>query len=275
MNFPKKAARALIVLLLLLAGAMAYLASTGQIISAVQNAVVTVTKPVMKLSAGISNAVSGICDRTVNIDDIMAENEEMKEEIARLRKKLSDYNKIRAENKEYKKILGIEDKISEYDISTARVIGRDGMSSFWSFTVDRGSRDGIEINDVVFSAEGVIGVVTDTGTNFAKVSTIASPAVSVGCFVGDERDIAILSGDYAVGTEPRCIAQYLPKGTKVKEGDIVTTSGFGSVFPPDLTVGTVESVDIDSSGNYIVASVKPCADVANSKIVFIISNYNN
>ena len=122
---------------------MAYLASTGQIISAVQNAVVTVTKPVMKLSAGISNAVSGIYDRTVNIDDIMAENEEMKEEIARLRKKLSDYNKIRAENKEYKKILGIEDKISEYDISTARVIGRDGMSSFWSFTVDRGSRDGI------------------------------------------------------------------------------------------------------------------------------------
>ena len=84
MNFPKKAARALIVLLLLLAGAMAYLASTGQIISAVQNAVVTVTKPVMKLSAGISNAVSGIYDRTVNIDDIMAENEEMKKEIARI-----------------------------------------------------------------------------------------------------------------------------------------------------------------------------------------------
>ena len=124
------------------------------------------------------------------------------------------------------------------------------------------------------TADGVVGVVVETGPNFARVSTILSPAVSVGCIAGGERDVGIVTGSYDLSESNICTMHYLPKDTKVKAGDIVSTTGYGSVFPKDLIVGTVESVDIDSAGNSKVAAVKPAADLTGVKIVFVITDFS-
>jgi len=273
-NFPRKAARALIALLLILAGILAYMGSTGQLISVSQNIIGTVTTPFQKLNTGIGNVISGISQKTSDVDDIIAENERLKEELKEMRLKVRKYNRLEQENKAYKELLGIQDTIREYTTQNATVIGRDGTESFYSFTIDKGSSDGIKVNDVVFSRDGIVGVVIDTGIGFSKVSTILSPAVSAGCFVGTDLDIAVLSGNYDLSDGEYCLAQYLPKNTTATEGDIVTTSGLGMVFPPDFLIGTVESVDIDQSGNYMTARVKPAADIRNVKIVFVITDYN-
>ncbi|MEG1782504.1 MAG: rod shape-determining protein MreC, partial [Oscillospiraceae bacterium] len=165
-----------------------------------------------------------------------------------------------------------ENKVEEEMVS-AFIIGRDGMDKFYSFTLDKGENYGIAKNDVVISIDGVVGVVTEVGANFAKVSTILSPAVSMGCFAGSELDNGIVSGSYDLKNSENCIMSYLPKGTKVAEGDIVSTTGLGSVFPKDLIVGTIEEVVVDPSGNSKSAVVKPSADIANVKMVFIITSY--
>ena len=136
------------------------------------------------------------------------------------------------------------------------------------------SGHGFAVIDVVISAEGVVGVVVETGPNFAKVATILSPAVSVGCIAGSERDIGIVSGSYDLSQGDVCTMHYLPKTTKVKAGDIVSTTGYGSVFPKDLLIGTVEKVEIETSGNTSFATVKPAANITDVKIVFVITEFN-
>ena len=66
---------------------------------------------------------------------------------------------------------------------------------------------------------------------------------------------------------------HLPKETKVTAGDLVSTTGYGTVFPKDLIVGLVETVDIEESGNSKSATVRPVADIANVKFVFVITDY--
>ncbi len=273
MNLNSKITKAFFAIILLLAGMMAYAASTGQLTTLPQNIMGAVAVPFQKITAAIGNGVDSWADRNLNIDEIIRENEELKKELYNLRLKQIDYDKMAMENKEYKELLNITRDIHRYDTVSAGVIGRDGMDRFYSFTIDKGSSHGIEIDDVVMSSDGVIGVVVETGSNFAKVSTILSPAVSVGCFAGDDRDLGIVSGGYDLNDDRKCSMQYLPKDTDVKAGDLVSTTGYGTVFPKDLIVGTVESVDIDPAGNSSTAVVKPAADIADVKFVFVITNF--
>ncbi|MBR5520997.1 MAG: rod shape-determining protein MreC [Oscillospiraceae bacterium] len=274
MNINSKITKALMIALLLLAGVMAYAATTGQLTTLPQNIMGAIAVPFQKLGAAADNKLDEWADRNLNIDRIIRENEQLKEELHQLRQKQLDYDQKVLENKEYKELLNIVDNISQYITVSASVIGRDGMDKFHSFTVDKGSSHGIEINDVVMSADGVIGVVVETGPNFSKVSTILSPAVSMGCFAGSERDIGIVSGNYDLSEEGTCTMYYLPKETTVVAGDLVSTTGYGTIFPEDLIVGTVENVTIEESGNSKSATIKPAADIANVKFVFIITDFN-
>ena len=186
MNIQSKIIKSLLVALLLLAGIMAYAASTGQLAVLPQNIMGAVAVPFQKFTASVSNKIDAWTDRSLNIDKIIDENEQLKKELAEMREKQVNYDRVVMENKEYKELLGVIDDTTQYETLGANVIGRDGMDKFYSFTIDKGEKHGIEINDVVMSAEGVIGVVVETGTNFAKVATILSPAVSIGSIVGSE-----------------------------------------------------------------------------------------
>ena len=273
MNIQSKITKALLIALLLISGIMAYAASTGQLTALPQNIMGALAVPFQKATSSIGNKIDAWTDRSLNIDSIIEENEQLKRELAIMRSKQNEYDRIALENKEYKKLLNITDDIQQFETLGASVIGRDGMDKFYSFTIDKGTRHGVAVNDVVISADGLIGMVVETGANFAKVSTILSPAVNVGCIAGSERDVGISSGSYNLSQGEVCVMNYLPKDTKVKAGDIVSTTGYGTVFPKDLIIGTVESVDIEDSGNSKYATVKPAADIENVKIVFVITDF--
>ena len=273
MNIQSKITKALLIALLLISGIMAYAASTGQLTALPQNIMGALAVPFQKATSSIGNKIDAWTDRSLNIDSIIEENEQLKRELAIMRSKQIEYDRIALENKEYKKLLNIADDVQQFETLGASVIGRDGMDKFHSFTIDKGTRHGVAVNDVVISADGLIGMVVETGANFAKVSTILSPAVNVGCIAGSERDVGISSGSYNLSQGEVCVMNYLPKDTKVKAGDIVSTTGYGTVFPKDLIIGTVESVDIENSGNSKYATVKPAADIENVKIVFVITDF--
>ena len=274
MNPQSKIKKVIMAVLLLVVGMMAYAASTGQLTSAPQSLIATMAVPFQKISTSLSNKFDLWMDKKINIDNIVEENEKLKKELADMRASQMAFDRIVQENKEYKKLLGVTEDIISYDTIDASVIGRDGMDKFYSFTIDKGEKHGVEVNDVVMTSDGVVGVIVETGYNFSKVATILSPAVSVGCFVGPERDIGIASGSYNLTENKTCVVDYLPKETQAKEGDLVSSTGYGTVFPKDLIIGTVESVDINESGNSMRATVKPAADITNVKFVFVITDFN-
>ena len=273
MNINSKVIKGLMVTLLLLAGIMAYAASTGQLTALPQNIMGAIAVPFQKIGAAAGNKMDAWADRNLNIDEIIQENEDLKEQLHQLRLKQLEYDQKVMENQAYKELLNIVDDVSSYSTVPASVIGRDGIDKFYAFTIDKGSKDGVEIDDVVISSDGVVGVIVETGPNFSKVATILSPAVSVGCFAGSARDIGIVSGNYDLSEDGTCAMYYLPKETSVVPGDLVSTTGYGTVFPENLIMGVVEKVDIEQSGNSKTATVVPAADIPNVKFVFVITDY--
>ena len=266
--------KVLVCLLVLMAGFLAYAGANGRWSAAPQELLATALVPFQRLGRMISVSIEDLRDRTVAIDEVLAENARLKEELNQLRQTVVDYDDMKSENEMFREYYRIEDTYSDYDLVSAFVIGRDPLEKYYAFTVDRGSRDGVAVNDVVISPEGAGGRVAAVGYNYAEVLTVLDPAVSMGCTISRTREIGLAEGESLLAQDNRLKMSYLPRETLAAANDLVVTTGLGGVFPSGLIVGTVEDVIPESSGKSMYAVVRPAADVRDVTSVFIITNYD-
>ena len=257
-----------------LAAIMAYAGANGRLTAAPQEILSVAVAPFQRAAAAVSNGVSSLWEKYTNIDAILEENEKLTTENAELRGQMVDYDKLKAENEAYKALTNIQEQHPEMSYVSSFVIGRDPLDSFYGFTLDKGSLDGVEANDAITSDEGyLLGVVTEVNLTSCKVMTILHPSFNAAGVVSRTRDNGIItdSADYAA--EGLCILSNLSRSTLTKANDQVITTGLGGVFPPDVLVGVVQELVPEASGKSSIAVVRPGADPRTAKHVFIITAY--
>lgn len=257
-----------------LAAIMAYAGANGRLTAAPQEILSVAVAPFQRAAAAVSNGVSSLWEKYTNIDAILEENEKLTTENAELRGQMVDYDKLKAENEAYKALTNIQEQHPEMSYVSSFVIGRDPLDSFYGFTLDKGSLDGVEANDAITSDEGyLLGVVTEVDLTSCKVMTILHPSFNAAGVVSRTRDNGIITGSADYAAEGLCILSNLSRSTLTKANDQVITTGLGGVFPPDVLVGVVQELVPESSGKSTIAVLKPGADPRTVKHVFIITNY--
>lgn len=253
---------------------MAYAGANGRLTAAPQEILSVAVAPFQRAAAAVSNGVSSLWEKYTNIDAILEENEKLTTENAELRGQMVDYDKLKAENEAYKALTNIQEQHPEMSYVSSFVIGRDPLDSFYGFTLDQGSLDGVEANDAITSDEGyLLGVVTEVDLTSCKVMTILHPSFNAAGVVSRTRDNGIITGSADYAAEGLCILSNLSRSTLTKANDQVITTGLGGVFPPDVLVGVVQELVPEASGKSTIAVLKPGADPRTVKHVFIITNY--
>ena len=257
-----------------LAAIMAYAGANGRLTAAPQEILSVAVAPFQRAAAAVSNGVSSLWEKYTNIDAILEENEKLTTENAELRGQMVDYDKLKAENEAYKALTNIQEQHPEMSYVSSFVIGRDPLDSFYGFTLDKGSLDGVEANDAITSDEGyLLGVVTEVDLTSCKVMTILHPSFNAAGVVSRTRDNGIITGSADYAAEGLCILSNLSRSTLTKANDQVITTGLGGVFPTDVLVGVVQELVPEASGKSTIAVLKPGADPRTVKHVFIITNY--
>ena len=257
-----------------LAAIMAYAGANGRLTAAPQEILSVAVAPFQRAAAAVSNGVSSLWEKYTNVDAILEENEKLTTENAELRGQMVDYDKLKAENEAYKALTNIQEQHPEMSYVSSFVIGRDPLDSFYGFTLDQGSLDGVEANDAITSDEGyLLGVVTEVDLTSCKVMTILHPSFNAAGVVSRTRDNGIITGSADYAAEGLCILSNLSRSTLTKANDQVITTGLGGVFPPDVLVGVVQELVPEASGKSTIAVLKPGADPRTVKHVFIITNY--
>ena len=257
-----------------LAAIMAYAGANGRLTAAPQEILSVAVAPFQRAAAAVSNGVSSLWEKYTNIDAILEENEKLTTENAELRGQMVDYDKLKAENEAYKALTNIQEQHPEMSYVSSFVIGRDPLDSFYGFTLDKGSLDGVEANDAITSDEGyLLGVVTEVDLTSCKVMTNLHPSFNAAGVVSRTRDNGIITGSADYAAEGLCILSNLSRSTLTKANDQVITTGLGGVFPPDVLVGVVQELVPEASGKSTIAVLKPGADPRTVKHVFIITNY--
>lgn len=233
-----------------------------------------ISQPFLKLSTSVSESVNGFLDRFVRTEDVFLQNEELRRQLREANDKLVEYENIKRENEQFREFLQLKENNPDYDFETATVIGRDSTSRFGSFTIDKGSVDGIEVADPVITSDGLVGIVWEVGLTYSHVRTVIDISVDVGVYSISTRDSGIVSGDIALSSEGLCKLHYLPKNSGISAGELIVTSGIGGVFPKNLVVGTVRSIELDSNGLSLSAAIEPAADIAGVTDVLVIKSFD-
>ena len=257
-----------------LVGIMAYAGANGRLTAAPQELLGVILTPFQKAGAVVSGGVGAMWEKYASIDKVMEQNEQLTAENAELRQQMVDYDRIKAENEAYKALTNIQEQHPEMSYTSSFVIGRDPLDSFWGFTLDRGTLDGVAVNDAVISDEGyLLGVVREADLTSCKVMTILHPSFNAAGVVSRTRDNGIITGSAEYAADGLCVLTNLARSTMSKAGDQIITTGLGGVFPPDVLVGVIKELTPEASGKSMLAVIKPGADPRTVRHVFIITSY--
>jgi rod shape-determining protein MreC len=120
---------------------------------------------------------------------------------------------------------------------------------------------------------GLVGSVCEVGDVWCRVRVITENSAGTGAYVARSGEIGIVSGDVGLGIENKCIMKYLPEDADINEGDLIYTSGVGSVYPRGLLIGRVESVDVDEFARQKTATVKAAVDADSLRYVMIVIDF--
>ena len=264
----------LVAVAVFLVGIMAYAGANGRLTAAPQELLGVILTPFQKAGAVVSGGVGAMWEKYASIDKVMEQNEQLTAENAELRQQMVDYDRIKAENEAYKALANIQEKNSNATYVSGFVIGRDPLDSFWGFTLDRGTLDGVAVNDAVISDEGyLLGVVREADLTSCKVMTILHPSFNAAGVVSRTRDNGIITGSAEYAADGLCVLTNLARSTMSKAGDQIITTGLGGVFPPEVLVGVIKELTPEASGKSMLAVIKPGADPRTVRHVFIITSY--
>ena len=231
----------------------------------VEQIVGTITAPVQSLTSGLSGSITGFLDQFLRASEISQENEQLREENRKLIEQMVDYENYKHENESLKEQLGIQEENS--------VIGRDPSDQFYSFTIDKGTLDGVSYQDPVITADGLVGIVSEVGPVFAKVTTILDVRLNVACQDVRTQDVATISGDIEMAQQGKCKMSLLPRESGIAKGDIVQTAGTSGLYPQGIVVGRVSDVGFEPQGTMMYAVVEPANDIKSIKDVVIITSF--
>ncbi|MBQ7361441.1 MAG: rod shape-determining protein MreC [Bacteroidaceae bacterium] len=201
-------------------------------------------------------------------DGLLSQNLALTREVSELKEQLAEYR-----NNQLLQTDSLVNSIkSEYTYQTANVISNSLNKVNNYITLNKGSNDGVRSEMGVFNSEGVVGVVYLTSKNRALVIPLLNSKSSISCRVKGSDSFCSLSWD---GGDPRYSNLIdLPRYAQFEQGDTVVTSGFSSIFPGDLPVGTVERIDDSADGMFYTVRVKLFVDFSKLTSVFIVGSEN-
>lgn len=220
------------------------------------------------MGRGIYN---GIRDYT-QLKDALEENESLKEEVARLTEENNRLQANQFELARLRDLYELDQEYMNYEKIGARIIAKDSGDWFQVFRINKGSADGVEVDDNVIAGGGLVGIVTDVGANYATVRSIIDDSSRVSAMALQSGDNCIVAGDLTLFEEGRLRITNITRDGDVKNGDPIVTSNISSKFLPGILIGYAADITVDSERLTKSGYLIPVADFDNLQEVLIITD---
>lgn len=183
-------------------------------------------------------------------------NADLAEENAELRSRLQRYMAVDSM---------YTDTVRRFDFVSAKVINNSTQMFKNYITVNKGSAEGIQPGMAVISTRGAVGKVKSVSQHFAVLISMLNVDHQVSATIKRTGHFGTAQWD---GTDPRLInLNYIPRHVKPQVGDTIVTSGFNTVFPPDILVGIVSQATLNEASQFWELKVELAQDF--SKLAFV------
>lgn len=229
--------------------------------------------PVQEFFFGIWKSANDIIPEIKSSQEMENEILDLKAEVRRLREMTAGYYDLKRQNAQYEKYLEFKQERNDLNFIAASAIGRDPSELFYGFTINRGTESGISEGDSVITENGFVGCVYKTEERVSKVRTILSPDIKLSASDNASNDTGIVCGNIKMCEEGLTSLTMISAQNSIKEGHIITTTGLSGMYPKNLLVGRVKSVNYDNFNSSNYAVVEPFEDIRKVRDVLVVTGF--
>ncbi|HYS54782.1 MAG TPA: rod shape-determining protein MreC [Thermoanaerobaculia bacterium] len=229
-----------------------------------ERTVMTIFSPVPKTVNWIGQTTADMYHGYLDMRRSVNENLELHRKVIDL---TTENLKLRQSEGDLKRLRSLLSYAEEFTMPTtmAQAIMLDTSGRFKAIIIDRGSTAGIQVNDAVVNASGLIGRVVLTTKDMAKIQLITDANSSAGVLVERTRRQGVLRGDGTAGA-----ALYdIPSLADVQPGDKVLTAGIDGIYPKGIPVGVVTKAE-KGQDLFKNITVHPFVDVGSIEEVIVL-----
>ena len=206
----------------------------------------------------ISSVLKGMQDRMRDKEEILSENENLKAQID----SLTEQNNKLIHDQQY----------TEYPKIAAEIISKDPGNWYDTFMINRGSADGIRVDNNVLADKGLVGIVTEVGTHWATVRSIIDDSSNVSAMTVSTQDNCVVEGDLELIDEGKLsFSQLYDQNNKVTVGERIVTSNISEKYVEGLFIGYVSEVEQNSNNLTKTGTIVTPVDFQHLKNVLVIT----
>src|SRR5215472_5961257 len=239
----------------------------GKKITLLRRWTVALVTPVERLVHGSSLHSRGVWDNYIDLRHTREQNQQLKQEITRLREEQASFDEDAAQGRRLQAMLGFQQQYIAKTVA-AQVIGTSGTDRSYVLYLDKGLADGLRPNQPVITPYGIVGKLRDVFPHTSQLLLINDSSSGAGVLLESTRIRGILRGTSAGEIQ----INNLTPDQRIKPGEPVVTSGGDQVFPRGLPVGTIQSIVPDPQHQpYTAITIQPAANLSQLEEVLVIT----
>lgn len=208
-----------------------------------------------------------------SVQALSKENSQLKKEIESLTEENSELQQSQTELKRLQELYSLDQEYPQYNKIGASVISKDPGNWYSTFVVNKGSKDGIKTDMNVIAQGGLVGIVTDVGSNWAEVRSIIDDESNVSAMAASTSEPCLVTGSL-LGMDNGKINfnGLVDKDNAVIEGASIVTSNISDKYLTGLLVGYVSDISLDSNNLTKSGTIIPAASFRSLREVLIITD---
>jgi rod shape-determining protein MreC len=283
--YRKQVRRRRAVLLLLVAASLTLLSlyyregNSGGPLHGAQDVVSTIFSPISSVTDRALKPVRDLVNWFSETFEARGDKAQLEDQVASLRNQLAREQTQKGEAKELADLNELTSGGIVPDGTTpvtARVVGRSPTVWYSTVTIDRGTSDGVRVDDPVVAAQGLAGKVTQTTPNNSQVTLITDADSAVTARVQPSGATGVVEPN--VGNPNDLQLDFLERSAQIAEGQMVLTAGFstgdlGSIFPPGIPIGHITEATVEEQQAYQRVHLEPFADLRDMDFVKVLSTH--
>lgn len=235
-----------------------------------QKMVSTVIVPLQKGVNGIGLWLTEKSDLFASVEKLQDENQELRDEIERLEEENLYMQLYRVELEKLRELYDIDNTYADHKKVGANVIGKSADNWYSTFTIDKGSDDGIEVDMNVIAGNGLVGIVVSVSDKYSIVRSIIDDSSNVSAMLINSFDICTVSGDLQLMENGYISLSYLDKDVRIRDGDMIVTSNISEKYLEGILIGYAKDVKVDANNLTQSGYIVPAVDFKHVSDVLVI-----
>ena len=246
--------------------------ASGAATAPLQEAAGLVVGPFEKSINRIGQLLSVTRQSLKDKQELISANEELQSQIDNLTQQNNKLIQDQGELLRLRELYKLDAEYADYPKVAARIISKDPGNWYDTFMINKGSNDGIRVDNNVIAGKGLVGIVTEVGPGWATVRSIIDDSSSVSAMTVSTSDNCVITGDLELIDEGKLrFEQLYDQENKVTAGERIVTSNISEKYVEGLFIGYVNDVEQDSNNLTKTGTIVTPVDFQHLKDVFVIT----